>query len=134
MISYQLAMELKEAGYPQRGVGFGFSHNPQTGELLHHYTLSQLPEIKAPTVSELIEALGDNLTWLERKDEKLWSAVRGVILKGERLYNTEVIAHGVEEALGRLWLATQDKANATPILKTEDFAVDFPLAVHPEED
>jgi hypothetical protein len=103
MISYELARELKDAGFLQAGLGEvayvetagdpAASNNPDYWQTVPRYYVS--------TLEELVEACGKPM-WLEAYDvdEFLWMAGRG---KGG---NTP-LGRGAtpNEAVARLWLA-----------------------------
>lgn len=97
MISYKLALQLKEAGFPlkARPVGLDFFTDPATN----------IYEI--PTLSELIEACGDGFTRLSYDSiSKDWDA--GKYWEGRRgdPEHWVVIESGStpEEAVAKLWL------------------------------
>ena len=80
-MNYELAKELKEAGFP-------FKH-PQ----------SKWSEYIFPTLSELIETCGDGFHLLQRKDiGGNWSAISRGGNSGE--------GKTPEESVARLWIAT----------------------------
>lgn len=105
-MNYALAKKLKDAGFPQNGVGFGYSIHPVTGDIIRHYTLTQPCEVKEPTLSELIEACGnstfglafndENHQWYSRKDNKMSLVHEAAGFHG----------HGStpDEAVANLWL------------------------------
>ena len=87
-ISYELAAELKGAGFPQ---------SPPTNPHLHP---DYRDGVKFPTLSELIEACGDEFIGLRRhKIAGVEGVIRWQIEMRPVLYKTP------EEAVARLWLA-----------------------------
>jgi hypothetical protein len=99
-LSYELAKELKDAGFPQvLGMDFIF---PDGGVVRGNETLEADPDMAAaPTLSELIEACGEGFSTLLRvripmTEERYWDAEGA---KGKTL----------EEAVARLWLALNQK-------------------------
>jgi|ERR1700693_2627999 len=119
MITYQLALELKNAGFPQHGSGGLFVFNRfdtkkqkipifDTNFQLFMYMLGDdnLPEyVYCPTLSELIEACGDGFKGLLRHVVfGLDSAIRWECYHSDgSLYLTP------EEAVARLWLTLNKK-------------------------
>ncbi len=97
-MNYELAQELKEAGFPQGGAGewaTGYvEHPPITG------TLDEPVQFYMPTLSELIEACGDKFTKLETNtlgvNDSKWAAWSGDLVE---------FGSTLEEAVARLWLA-----------------------------
>jgi hypothetical protein len=80
-LPYSLAKELKNAGYPQK----------------HKTWLPE--EVPYPTLSELIDAVGDNFASLVRENTNRWR-VYGKIRETRYL-----IGSTPEEAVSALWLA-----------------------------
>jgi len=103
MISYELAKQLKDAGFPQKNS--------------NEYTLWIIDEGKEacqlPTLSELIEACGENFrtiilhTQYRKKLLKPWEAV-----PNKKLIQAKS-ASGVtpEEAVAKLWLSLNSVLN-----------------------
>ena len=103
-MNYELAKELKDAGFPQDGkeglyVDFegkvefeGDPKNPKIEDLFY-----------CPTLSELIEACGDKFIQLE-KSLNWWA-----IGEDEPLEPQQYEGNTPEEAVARLWLALNKK-------------------------
>lgn len=103
MISKELAKQLKDAGFPQR-------YHWKSPGVLDHYA-SEFPDdpIEIPTLSDLIEACGDNLHCLVHithggidSDKKFWSAGYNAMAKDWCNGPTP------EEAVANLWLALRE--------------------------
>ena len=118
-MDYELAKKLKDAGFPQRdpngikpfpnytGYGCGFVYPLEDGQ----------EQCYAPTLSELIEACGDNffsLTYAvyendgtETSPQKSWIANISVTKIGHAVFNDNFHQIGAtpEEAVARLWLS-----------------------------
>lgn len=105
MISYELAKELKNAGFPNIRIGDYFEH--RVGSHSDDYGGdSDYPcycnQDKLPTLSELIEACGEDFVSLERFNGG------GFVANGCRDYDddyTKKKGKTPEEAVARLWLA-----------------------------
>lgn len=105
-MNYELAKKLKEAGFPQRFSvmeGYYYEMSGQT-----------LPTVKNPTLSELIEACGEDFTMLS-KDKKIWYA-HGITSRAyepngdiEDEYMDTFDGRTPEEAVAKLWLALNKK-------------------------
>lgn len=104
-MNYELAKRLKDAGFPQAADDEGTLHK---GQYLFpdHFSLSSsrktfnVAVAYAPTLSELIEACGDQLTTLG-KVGGLWCA-----------YSEPALAWSgqtAKEAVANLWLALNEK-------------------------
>lgn len=123
-MNYELAKKLKDAGFPQTGQrpwfcgghvyygdGEGFELCKETEPIIttDHYCESSglVAEFvyEIPTLSELIEACGENFYSLYRHQKDKWQAHS----TGD-LWDIE-IAHGPtpEEAVANLWLALNKK-------------------------
>ena len=100
-MTYELAKELKDAGFPQPALDFkgGFLF-AESGEPVD-------TQAYVPTLSELIEACGKNFGGLVRLSNGTWNAATPVIDTGMNYGNpsTEVEGSSPEEAVSRLWLA-----------------------------
>ncbi len=116
-MNYELAKELKEAGFHQNTDG--------GGEVLWPYGKYPKPRtdiggemVYAPTLSELIEACGEEFWSLERRKrgdplspidyEKEWIAVEHP-RNSDELLKTKCLGDTPEEAISRLWLALNKK-------------------------
>jgi hypothetical protein len=106
-MTYELAKQLKDAGFPQREeVGEGrWPH--YTG-----YGLGYCDEhgVYYPTLSELIEACGNGFDVLKKGGE-MWICGNDKYCCSEHGSYIEVISEGKtpEEAVARLWLALNAK-------------------------
>lgn len=98
MTSYELAKKLKDAGFPQRNVGlckheiWGANMRRESCDCIEGDTAT------VPSLSELIEACGDNLINLTKEDTG-WSTNATEEYAGDTQGNTP------EEAVANLWLA-----------------------------
>lgn len=134
-MNYELAKRLKDAGFPQKGEYiFAIEKGKSTWMSFHAavldedgYAFSSKSDVICPTLSELIEACGDdftNLTLVARE-------YKGLDENGQRKYNVESFpkwvcgwsTNGVnslsdeweqegstpEEAVANLWLALNEK-------------------------
>jgi hypothetical protein len=112
MISYELASELKEAGYPRFGTKWAWAPVAQKEkgelgrplwkeEILPNNFQSDIEFVAAPTLEELIEACGESFLVLEREADK-W--IGGGLAADTSDYRR---AEGstAAEAIARLWLA-----------------------------
>lgn len=95
-MTYELAKELKDAGFPQRGGEIG-TRDRETGS----------ESVYAPTLSELIEACGNRLTVLENWGEG-WTAYEEQL----DLIGKEAKGKTPEEAVAKLYIALYNKGNA----------------------
>lgn len=104
MITYELAKNLKEAGYPQ-----GYNPKYDTGS-------GGAPgsDIRTPTLSELIEACVQDdfrLIGCSILKRPFWIATSiSSIEQGDKLY--QGTASTPEEAVARLWLALNPKVQS----------------------
>lgn len=97
MINYELAKQLKEAGFPQKTEGqfvMMIDKNGYEGKI-------QRDVVYTPSLSELIEACGDKFERLMRVTKTIWSVTD---TRGFRYdYSTP------EEAVAKLWLELNKK-------------------------
>lgn len=100
-MTYELAKELKEAGFPQTPHRFDGSYywTPNGGEL-RRKELHSLRDVKVPSLSELIEWCGERFNALENVAGQGWAA-RG---DGNSKYE---IGPTPDEAVARLGIALQ---------------------------
>lgn len=118
-MNYELALKLKDAGFPQMGDGFALVvDNPAPFEDEVDATVSVIPwcqyvlcpsetygpTIYSPTLSELIEACGEGDFQLRRT--KMWHAV---IQKGDMPSHDWQHGESPEEAVSMLWLSLNKK-------------------------
>ena len=62
-----------------------------------------------PTLSELIEACGDDIRYLLRDNEGNWEAAEGVLIGKQVGHHLSVSAGTPEEAVAHLWLELNKK-------------------------
>ncbi len=115
-INYELAKKLKDAGFPQEdGHFYWFDTGTRSmflecvsdeSEALHEHSREYQRLAMVPTLSELIEACGDNVFLEVYKDTKSCSA-------SNRPYSQENEKRGrgstPEEAVANLWLELNKK-------------------------
>lgn len=116
-MKYELAQQLKDAGFPQKGWGLWWnwvvSSSVNPGEQFAtrddhwmlspgHWESADATYCYAPTLEELIEACGDRLGRVAQW-ENGWSAVTPF---GPDMH--DVMGETAEEAVARLWLALKD--------------------------
>lgn len=105
-MNYELAKKLKEAGFPQ-------NFRSKTVILSNGKIEQILPDkykIYLPSLSELIEACGKDLTAIQREDieyepYKKWCAVKEWVQYYPPEVNTGGYGDSPEEAVANLWLA-----------------------------
>jgi len=104
-VKYELAKELKDAGFPQF-FSEGMSYYDKKGTFVEsacsEYNDDQDWNIRVPTLSELIEACGDGFEKLHLAGGKFHAVGDGVIWGVEDT---------PEEAVARLWLALHTPEN-----------------------
>ena len=93
-MNYELAKQLKEAGFPQ----------PDTLDVVCNDDYSKCAY--APTLSELIEACGDEFATLERKLDGWWAAFH--LHDGTLKIFTPTSGKTPEEAVAKLYLALHE--------------------------
>jgi hypothetical protein len=97
-MNYELAKELKDAGFPQKSMTIGFPEEYGPGG------------VYLPSLEELIEACGDGIVAVQKDGPGKWDAVD----EWEEYYPPEVKkgASGSTptEAAARLWLALNKKS------------------------
>jgi len=116
-MTYELAKELKEARFPQKGNGEMIIY--YTGDTVARIFYNQFVTLKiegkpeivySPTLEELIEACGGSFDDLQ-KAGKLWIA-RGIVEKQSNS-NLDILQQNTEptstEAVAKLWLALNKK-------------------------
>lgn len=114
-MNYDLALQLKKAGFPQElicGTKYYYHFSPDSKtELLEHCEDHGQPSsiqflAKVPTLSELIEACGDDFhdlsRWKKGNEKGDWNAI-AINLKGNEWGCTP------EESVAKLWLALNTK-------------------------
>lgn len=100
-MNYELAKELKDAGFPQDGDGLRYCEECPEHEI--HFLDHGLVYVLAPTLSELIEACGGKFTGLTRDDDGVFAAHSRIDIYTE-------LGATPEEAVARLWLALNKKS------------------------
>lgn len=105
-MNYELAKELKEAGFPQSATAFGtfIMHPEETGPIFNHSR-----DMYAPTLEELIEAC-DGLNGLFSQLKRI-APERGSVEPRWLAYGGEFGEQGSTptEAVARLWIALNKK-------------------------
>lgn len=114
-MTYELAKQLKDAGFPQATGGFYYWNRdercnetadtrPFYDDRIITHTI-KAPTIKAPTLSELIEACNSKLFNVTRLDENNW------VTNFDEDQNMDGTTQGPtpEEAVAKLWLALNKK-------------------------
>ncbi len=110
-MTYDLALQLKDAGFPQ---------SPYMNQLCQHpdsmacrIKAAHNPEcewVSVPTLSELIEACGDDLFDL-RRDGNGWAAISNLTYDGK--FDSDISLYGEgstpEEAVSMLWISLNKK-------------------------
>lgn len=101
-MTYELAKELKEAGFPQKirlETGNGWFHDDKLGP------------IAFPTLSELIEACGEEFSGLTRDASPLTVQLSSWRWMAHHVSDPNIDGTGetAEEAIARLWLALNKK-------------------------
>jgi len=94
MISYQLARNLKDSGFPQ-------------SELARAQQQAGYDYVSLPTLSTLIEACGENFGALGREPD-CWVACESISERGEWTNAHE--GETPEDAVARLWLSWRARA------------------------
>lgn len=100
MISYELAKELKDAGYEFKVTDWDpLDHVRAAFFLDEPYGRGYIP----PTLPELIESCGDDFVELWKRGDDGWSCMleQGTLI-------SQVWGKTPEEAVAKLWLALQD--------------------------
>lgn len=110
MIDYQLASELKKAGFPQDDAYYGYVKYDDEGIFLRYLDDEpRAPLAVAPNLSELIEKCGDRFKILahelDTKSLNSWYASDGTKLWKD----DECWGMTPEEAVARLWLELNKK-------------------------
>lgn len=115
-MNYELAKELKDAGYPQKGLLFSSLYPPELDlskeEISYNVELREHYMCHSPTLSELIEACGNDLSHLSQRPGypeggKWWAVTHSKF--DENGNNFEECGSSPEEAVARLWLALNKK-------------------------
>lgn len=96
-MNYDLALELKNAGFPQTGKGHAVGI---TGGLVEHGG-----DIYFPTLDEFVEACGEGFKSLTKVSD-FWEAYG---MKGSIFADHKEAGRTPEEAVARLWLALNKK-------------------------
>lgn len=114
-MNYKLALELKEAGFPMpdrpKVWAVTKNHSEYENDLAYAQdSFVELPDKKAmflPTLSELIEACGEDLSHIKKWNGHWWAVTHSRF--DENGNNFEECALTPEEAVARLWLALNKK-------------------------
>lgn len=111
-MTYELAKELKDAGFPQEKPLHVFVKNKQGvfKSLDTKYIPAILEKTKIPTLSELIKACGDKIHGIGRYNKGVytdgWWAFG--LLGDLNSFTSEAEGTTPEEAVARLWLALNE--------------------------
>jgi len=118
MISKELLIELKEAGYPFKTKWIGFSYF-KDGEYIQYEIKGDVGDdgLLVPSLSELIEACGDKFEKLIRftapteEEKELTKRILGVEAPHWRAFTYERTADGstLEEAVAKLYIELNKK-------------------------
>lgn len=109
-MEYKLARELRDAGFPQEGVKEPYCITCADWAKTPLICLNRKHErefIKVPTLSELIEACGEEFYSVVRVSPAVWKAFSTV--DGENFICTSKGCETPEEAVTRLYLALNKK-------------------------
>lgn len=109
-MNYELAKQLKDAGFPQFGQPRTYAYKLGLERILGPY-LTSADEFYVPTLSELIAACGDHEFHLHFvQHERKWQTWIS-LLKAAYVADEEHSGEGQtpEEAVARLWLALNTK-------------------------
>jgi len=116
-MNYALAKQLKDAGFPQRGcLTFVSSDNGKTWDIWNDTDISEFQitktiiGISCPTLSELIEACGDDLFNIHRYNgsyRNKWCI--NFFRKGDGDFFWSASGDTIENALISYWLAINKK-------------------------
>lgn len=118
-MTYELAKQLKEAGFTQTGEHFDYDRCPY---LIYPNDIDDGVSQNGcyvPTLSELIEACGDRFVSLNREeiDPKIYESINLFVAIGLNVYNTYFSTRNFntpEEAVAKLWLElNESKRNTT---------------------
>ncbi len=113
-MNYELAKKLKESGLAQRGHGNIYYKEDKSSFIGSESTYKE--GFYIPTLSELIEACGDNLRWIKHNihDKKVAWLAQGRPhneVRHPKLGSPDIrcYAETPEEAVANLWLELQKK-------------------------
>lgn len=117
MISYELALKLKEAGWTQENPEYVFDGQELEQSTLHEEVCENVSVFAAPLLEELIAACGEELQTLGRRESidgtKYWAASKYELgsLDWEDIAPYEELKKGnsPEEAVANLWLKLNEK-------------------------
>ena len=98
-MKYETAKQLKDAGWPQVGP---LHHDINPNELADSNSLESVDE---PTLSELIEACGDEVVLEHVNSEGLHPWTAGTFIDHDGEIEKAFTAETPEEAVAKLWLA-----------------------------
>jgi hypothetical protein len=101
-MTYELAKQLKEAGFPQGD----FQNRVRLGQII--WRDSQEEWFAVPILSELIAACGDRFIELGKNDDEWWTNY-SVYDGTHDWYDPQSTGSTPEEAVARLWLALNSK-------------------------
>lgn len=103
-MTYELAKQLKNAKFPLKTTNFGPNQKTPIAYFLDGIDsgIGYIP----PTLSELIEACGEQFGGLQKRIDKTWSAEPNY---GLSMDFDDVVGKTPEEAVARLWLELNKK-------------------------
>ena len=106
-MTYQLAKQLKDAGFKQSGNGYILE---PANRLINEQEAAK-EQCYAPTLSELIEACGDNFYDLVHRVSKVSKKMEWVASVSYGMEKPPELGWGAtpEEAVAKLWFALNDK-------------------------
>lgn len=104
-MTYELAKELKDAGFPQD------KRFPLDEHTIEDLKKRSFEEVHFPELSELIEACGEQFGGLIRLRDGTWNAATPVIISEIGYHNPQTECGGStpEEAVAKLYLALNKK-------------------------
>lgn len=105
-MNYELAKQLKEAGFPQKGKG----HISSKGKEFKYEHIAYGDDLYFPTLSELIEVCGDRFGSLMRWSQDLSKFKKREWLASEEIdFGCKESGSTPEEAVAKLWLELNKK-------------------------
>jgi hypothetical protein len=103
-MDYELAKQLKAAGFPQKGDWwFRKYYDGEIGKINAHRDIPAKEDAYSPTLSELVEACGEEFYYLRKTTNWFASALF------DSTDIREVWGDTPEEAVAKLWLALNKK-------------------------
>lgn len=116
-MNYELAKKLKDAGFPQN-TEKDFGYSKKEGKYILNYSPSEDYKefVSAPTLSELIEACGEEFgelrqSQLQYAENKRWKATSQYPINLDLFHVLEAVGSTPEEAVANLWLKLNEKTH-----------------------